>query len=101
MTGKIQNVPTSPNEPSSALGCPYASATETATTVPGKAHGIKTSNDNNRRHPSPNNRDVPARRLNNVTMQKLHSIAATAAIADIVTLLKKTSAACGSPNSRR
>src|ERR1043165_6310302 len=101
MTGKIQNVPTSPNEPSSALGCPYASATETATTVPGNAHGIRTSNDNNRRHPSPKNLDdVRARRRNNVTIQKLHTSAAAAAIADIVKLLKKTSAACGSLNSR-
>src|SRR5690242_7982468 len=101
MTGRIQNVPTSTNEPSNALGCPYASATETATTVPGNAHGTSTSNDNNRRHPSPKKRDVRLSRRNNVTIQKLHTSAAPAAIADIVKLLKKTSAACGSPNNRR
>src|ERR1043166_2903715 len=100
MTGRIQNVPTSTNEPSNALGCPYASATETATTVPGNAHGTRTSNDNNRRHPSPKNRDdVRPPRRNNITTQKLHSSAATAASADIVKLLKKTSEACASEKS--
>ena len=73
---------TSRRSPAAALGCPYASATETATTVPGNAHGIKTSSDNNRRQPSPNQRDDErAFRRNNVTMQKLHTNAAAAAIA--------------------
>ena len=75
------------NEPSNRLGSPYASAIEIATTVPGKAHGNSTSSDSNRRQ-TPRFIVVAS-----VATQKLHSSAATAAIADIERLLRKTSLA--------
>src|ERR1044072_1171528 len=49
ITVRIQNVPTSTNDPNNKLGCPYASATETATTVPGNAHGMRINNESNLR----------------------------------------------------
>src|SRR6185295_3089873 len=100
-TGRIQNVPTSTNEPSNKLGCPYASATETATTVPGSAHGTSINNESKRRPPRPSNVARPRSLLtSSITTQKLHTNAANAAIADIEKLLKNTPAALGSPKSR-
>src|ERR1043165_4978541 len=101
MTGRIQNVPTSTNEPNNKLGCPYASATETATTVPGNAHGMRINNESNLRLLRPRNARCPRSRLtSNVTTQKLHTNAPAAAIAAIEKLLKKTSVAFGSLKSR-
>src|SRR5258708_19069423 len=81
-------------EPVSGLVCPYASATESATTVPGSAHGISTNKLTRRFHLF----DAPVA-VTAVT-QKLQITAPSAAMPAISRLFTQTARAAPSPAKR-
>src|SRR5258708_12557260 len=93
-TCKRKKGPRRTKETVSGLVCPYASANESATTVPGSAHGISTNKLTRRFHLF----DFPVA-VTAVT-QKLQTRAATAARPAISRLLTKTERASASPARR-